>query len=418
MDETEDRHESVEPRGSKRKAGSRSSTPVLSTRRTTRSQAARVEGSPAPEGSLTEEPHESATDASEITGDLAQEAEESTSKAGRKKKKKKNNKKRTKGVTYDEAEGPEKEFVNEEVSLAEKIQTSEELIEASDLMLQRLDQEPESSSDPFSELQEDTLREQDDETFHSRTQFESRESGDENQDSPESADITIDYDEVKYYPPDESKSAGESSVDENMEMEDGTFDVKEGVVAEEVEEVEEAEEVDGVDDIVEDVEEEEDVEEIEEIEEFEEIEEVEEVEEAPEAETEGGLDVLVDQGTIMNNEDVSAEMSYHKEAESVEEDSELDEIQPTPGTPAKEHFEDCPPIVTPAAQKVKDVFVSESNELPESSTAFLALFFAKQAGKMLTPMQADYCKRLIDDAVICKTNVSITPDAGCCRTLN
>lgn len=398
MDETEDRQQSVEPRGSKRKAGSRSSTPVLSTRRTTRSQAARVGESPAPEESPTEEPQESATDAAETAGDLVQETEESTSKAGRKKKKKKNNKRRTKGVTYEEVEETEREIFNDDVSLEEKIQTSEELIEASERMLQHLDQEPEPSDDPFSESQEETLsREQDDETFHSTSQFELTESGDESKDGPESADITIDYDEVKYYPPDESKTVEESSVDGNVEMEDSTDVIREDVVAEEVEEVEEVEEIDsGAVDIVEDV----DV-----AEEVEQVQEIEEIEAAPEAYIEDVLEVSEDHEALMESDDIPTEISNHEEAEFIEEDSELDEIHPTPETPANEHFEDCPPIVTPAAHKVKDVFVSERNELPESSTAFLALFFAKQAGKMLTPMQADYCKRLIDDAVVCKTNV-------------
>ncbi|KAG0285786.1 hypothetical protein BGZ98_005326, partial [Dissophora globulifera] len=220
-------------RSSTPKRDSRSSTPVRSsTRRTTRSRAAReasvdeeevvfpvVENiihAPAEIDLIQEEmessePPEPVIVKEEEVEEEVQPKEQPSSKSKNKKKKKKGKKT---SVTED-AKEVEQELTGTDVRLAEKLRRSQELIDESEALLQETEQQDEAAAEvlqhhtnnPFAEDQDDQdgdqAGEDDEQTFHSTTQF------------VQADDDEIDYEEEKYY-----SSEGESRRAEDDEEED------------------------------------------------------------------------------------------------------------------------------------------------------------------------------------------------------
>lgn len=408
-------------KSSKFKRDSRSSTPVRSTRRTTRSQAARADddSSPVKGTSLTDQ--EVAANESRVASEPTQEsasetltAENQTSqdtitseeqaeptkpKGG--KKKKKGKKRSKKGDVEGQVEELEKEITQSNDRIAEKIQETEALIEASEALLQDTTVMDENSTrslndseGPFSEEQDADepvdMAEDDDQTFHSTTQFEAADDGeDEDPRYP-----VIEYDDlkyaaedenadtVKYYPP-SPFAHGES---EAMDTEDqNSIDYQGDQHTPESDQI---------------------------------------------GSQEATYDVDAGEGSEQSPSPPSAESMQFMDSEEIEfspmqspqltatpepttqpsKDIQLSTPIPEPTTPSsKEHFVDCPPIITPKKpEPLKETFSTPSSGISFTTTdvpSLLARFFKEKSrkGKQLTHNQALACHQLIEEAAAGKS---------------
>ncbi|CAO3572502.1 unnamed protein product [Mortierella alpina] len=402
----------------KPKRDSRSSTPVRSTRRTTRSQAARADDDPSLERSTTlveqetagqevgfkatSEPTQAPGAASVTTEDQAtsetvmaeEQAELTKSKGG--KKKKKGKKRSKKGEVEGQVEELEKEIAQSNDRIAEKIQETEALIEASEELLQDATLMDEGISrplndavSPFSEEQDadgmEGMVEDDDQTFHSTTQFDPAEDGeDEDPRYP-----VIEYDDLKYAAEDENADTvkyyppSPFAHDEPEDMETGAQDISD----------------------------------------------YERDRHTPEADrvrsAEATYDVDTFEGSEQSPSPPSAEPMQFTDSDEIEfspmqspqlkaareptsqpsKDIRLSTPIPEPTTPSsKEHFVDCPPIVTPKKPKYRrekfSPSSSESSFTPTDVPNLLAHFFEKKSrrGKQLTHNQALTCQQLLETA--------------------
>ncbi|KAF9177626.1 hypothetical protein BGZ50_008512 [Haplosporangium sp. Z 11] len=401
---------------SKRKRGSRSSTPVRSTRRTTRSQAARVDdvvtmkvaeepsvedNTPVEQETATLESTREIMDepmaeltipAVEITEEpvAIQNTEPTKGKGGKKKKKgKKGSKRRNK----DEVEELKQELIESDARIAEKIQESQDLIDASQELLQKsaqLDDAAEhvlledNMQDPFSEPQDDEDGEEDDQTFHSTTQFEAAEAvEDEEKETEEPRYPVIDYEETKYYPPEEE--------DEEESADTVKYYPPDSPAAEETPEVE------GENMALE-----------------------QEMGQEPGqgstlTEYVEALDTTYDvdsEGRDNSPSPLAAESVLESELVNPEE-YEFSPMQSRSSSPLlkistpsslKERFVDCPPIITPKTEKTRRISLSPeptpTTAHPSDNIAVLANFFNQQKGHLLTRKQYEFCRQLIDEAVI------------------
>ncbi|KAG0353989.1 hypothetical protein BGZ54_001907 [Gamsiella multidivaricata] len=404
-----------EPKRTRRKRESRSSTPVRSTRRTTRSQAAQVEQDvqveqdanpnestashlPATSNDATQDPEDASeeeapasTVESSVTLAAGDEQLESVKSKGGKKKRK--SKKKKTPVT-GEVEELEQELVESGERIAEKIQQSQELIDASEDLLEQSNQLDEAtvealedSKGPFSDAPESgedededsrAIGEEDDQTFHSTTQFEPTEN--ENDESEEQQDQSIDYEETKYYPPEDEEEEESADTVRYYPPEppsiEGNEDSVQGSIGED--ETDERTQKD-------------------------------EREEIPVEDLQAAY--------YIDSADDREKSPSPPAAEYVPESRLFDfmEIEFSPmqsrspsaapeiATPSsKEHFVDCPPIMTPKAERTKHTTPLQWDQdmHPTYNITVLAAFFEEHRGQLLTPHEAEYCHRLIDDSVM------------------
>ncbi|KAG0017693.1 hypothetical protein BGZ80_008026 [Entomortierella chlamydospora] len=379
-----DSDSTADRRRSKRKLRSSVTQP---TRRTTRSLAAKVEEDANREESATPDPESISSETGPATEQPKEEQPEiSKSKSGKKKK----GKQPKKGIT-EEIEEIEKETAEQSERIAEEIRKSEEIIKESESLGSELNDLEKTTDEilhhdksPFSQVSEEVQSvagaEDDDQTFHSTTQFEAmdtaggEEGGDEEQlypniemdavyYEPEDGDgEDEDADTVKYYPP-------ESPVTERVQdievVEEEQAQEKSGGIPEQVEMLEAPYDSDSLDD--------------------------------SNRSPSPPAAVSVPESFLIGSEEF--------------EFSPMQSRSPSPRpreptSPQSEHFVDCPSIVTPKAEKTKVEPVSW-NELgmhPVHNIDFLEAFFRRQKGHLLTPMQADYCCQLIMDSVIPSSN--------------
>ncbi|KAF9988704.1 hypothetical protein BGZ75_008728 [Mortierella antarctica] len=400
-------------KSTKLKRDSRSSTPVRSTRRTTRSQKARADDDPSPEKSTSLAEQESAAlgAESEVVSEPIQElgaeslisenqstqdtitseeqAEPTKPKGG--KKKKKGKKRSKKGEVEGQVEELEKEIAQSNDRIAEKIQETEALIEASEELLQDTTLMDEGtthplndSKGPFSEEQDADepvdMAEDDDQTFHSTTQFDPADDGeDEDPRYP-----VIEYDDlryaaedenadtVKYYPPSpfaqeepETVETGVQDISDyqgdRVEYQEGTYDV-----------------------------------------------------DATDGSEQSPSPPLAESLQFMDSEEIEFSPMQSPQLTAAPEpttqpskDIRLSTPIPEPTTPSsKEHFVDCPPIVTPKKpEPIREKFSTPSSEINFTTTDvpdLLARFFKNKSRKgkqlTLTHNQALACHRLIEEA--------------------
>ncbi|KAF9355925.1 hypothetical protein BGX26_005930 [Mortierella sp. AD094] len=383
-DSTADRRES---KRSKRKLQSRSPVPTRPTRRTTRSLAAKVEEDANREGSATPDPESISNETSPAVEQAKEEQSEiSKSKSGRKKK----GKQSKRGVT-EEIEEIEKETAEQSERIAEQIRKSEEIIKESESLGSELNDLEKATDEvlddvrsPFSQVSEEVQSvagaEDDDQTFHSTTQFEAmdtagdEEGGDEEQLYPSIEEDAVYYepedgdgedesaDTVRYYPP---ESPATEEVQDIEIMEEEQEQEKSGRIPDQVEILEVPYDSDSLDD---------------------------------------------SNRSPSPPAAVSVPESFLMESEEFEF-SPMQSRSPSPHpreptSPQSERFVDCLPIVTPKAEKTK-VESMDWNEFgmhPVHNIDFLEAFFRRQKGHLLTPMQADYCCQLIMDSIIPSSN--------------
>ncbi|KAG0206430.1 hypothetical protein BGX28_002102 [Mortierella sp. GBA30] len=393
-----------EARSSRFKRDSRSSTPVRSTRRTTRSQAAKTDDAPSPaekvsvveeepvvqypELELVSEPTEQSPEESSSTGDQTvqdttptEEQAEPTKVKGNKKKKK-GKKRSKKGEVEAPVDEQEKETPQSDDRITEKIRETDALIEESEQLLREttslgsLDRDIAhtlDSKDPFSDQNADQMEmememevvEDDDQTFHSTIQFEPMDNDDEEK---EPRYPVIDYDELKYAADDESADTVKYYPPDSPRHE------KPGVLGTEDHRVDEDQEVNHAQQDV-------------------------QVE---------SLENTYDMDTYDDSEQSPSPPAAEPVLLLDSDDIEFSPMQTPTSTPppeastpsSKEHFVDCAPIVTPRAERIKR---RDSSSAPFPNTdisSFLANFFDMQKGKLLTRNQALACHRLIEEAVV------------------
>ncbi|KAF9115697.1 hypothetical protein BGX27_006803 [Mortierella sp. AM989] len=366
-DSTPDRKES---KRSKRKPQSRSPAPTRPTRRTTRSLAAKVEDDANREESATPDPELISNEPIESTEAQTQEEQPETSKT-RSQKKKKKGKSSKRGAT-EEIEEVGKETAEQSERIAEQIRKSEEVIKESESLgkeLETLDKSTKEVLDhvkgPFlpagEELMSEAGVEDDDQTFHSTMQFEAMDTAEEdvmyyepedNDGEGESADT------VKYYPPESPVAEGTQDIEVAMEPK----------LKEKTEEMaEQAEMLDAPYD----------------------SESMGEKSRSPSPPAAASIPECL----LLDSEDFEFSPMQSRSPSPRPKES-------TP--PQSESFVDCPPIVTPRAEKtsIEHEHWNEFDMHPVHNIDILEAFFKRQKGHLLTPMQADYCCQLIMDSVI------------------
>ncbi|KAF9150780.1 hypothetical protein BG015_007402 [Linnemannia schmuckeri] len=395
-----------ESKRSSRKRDSRQSTPVRATRRSTRSQTSRLDEEIIITQEITTtttthenvvlnalhaEPSEISAEPTQETQEI-QETQEPTPKSGKRKKK---GKKGSKQKASDNVEELEQELTQTDARIADKIQKSQDLIDASEELLhqsesldERAEQVLADSENPLTtgadDNEEEFAQREDDEdqTFHSTKQFEPIDDADEENGESEKALYPILDEEVdvKFYPDDEEDDqenadtvkyyASESPAATgpiDTEMEDETQTPPQ-------EDVQEQEQKHGQD-------------------------------KTHEKDLRGQVAIAFEPPS-RNPSPPAATLSSAsplRDGEEVAFSPMVLSRSPTPPfvpfTPsANERFEDCLPIVTPKAERVKPKSAIEE-ALPMSNVEFLADFFKEQKGRALTREQANHCQRLIEEAV-------------------
>ncbi|KAF9545092.1 hypothetical protein EC957_011247 [Mortierella hygrophila] len=390
---------------SSRKRDSRQSTPIRATRRSTRSQTSRLDE----EVIITQETTTTTTishenvilntvhaEPSEISAEPTQETpeiqetQEPTSKGGKRKKK---GKKGSKQKANDDVDALDQELTQSDARIADKIQRSQDLIDASEELLHQsesLDERAErvlaDSENPFSTGADDdeetfAQREDDeDQTFHSTKQFETADDAEEENGESESPLYPVLDEEVdvKFYPDDEEDDqenadtvkyyASESPAATgpiDVEMDDEAQTSPEEDVQEQEQEQDRAHEKDLQEQAIIAL-------------------------EPPSRNPSPPAATLSSTSPLMDGEEVAFSPMVLSRSPT-----------PTfvPSTPpATERFEDCLPIVTPKAERMKPKSAIEE-ALPMSNVEFLADFFKEQNGRALTREQANHCQRLIEEAV-------------------
>ncbi|KAF9571288.1 hypothetical protein EC968_000784 [Mortierella alpina] len=400
-------------KSTKLKRDSRSATPVRSTRRTTRSQAARADDDSSPEKNTSLAEHESAAQevGPEVASETVQEsgadslmaknqttqdpvtseeqAELTKPKGG--KKKKKGKKRSKKGDVDSQVEELEKEIAQSNDRIAEKIQETEALIEASEELLQDATLMDEGiahplndSNGPFSEERDvdepADMAEDDDQTFHSTTQFDL---ADDDEDEDPGYPV-IEYDDLKY-----------AAEDENADT--VKYYPPSPFAHEEPEVIDTA------------------------------VQEITGHQGAHDSSQESTTDRDAYDGSEQSPSPPSAEPMQFMDSEEIEfspmqspqltaapeptlqpsKDIRLSTPIPEPTTPSsKEHFVDCPPIVTPKKQEpIREIFSTPSSAINFTTTDvpdLLARFFKikSRKGKQLTHNQALACHQLIEQAAV------------------
>ncbi|KAF8944007.1 hypothetical protein BGZ47_004765 [Haplosporangium gracile] len=395
-----------ESKRSSRKRDSRQSTPVRATRRSTRSQTSRLDEEIiiTQEITTTTTTHENVVlnmlhaEPSEISPEPIQETQEiqethePTSKSGKRKKK---GKKGSKQKANDNVEELEQELTQTDARIADKIQKSQDLINASEELLHQsesLDERAEQVlADPenlfttgaYDDEEEFAQREDDeDQTFHSTRQFESIDDAEEENDESEKALYPVLEEEVdvKFYPDDEEDDqenadtvkyyasespAATGSIDAEMEDEAQTPPQEDVQEQEQKHEQDRAYEKDLREQIA-------------------------TAFEPPSRNPSPPAATLSSASPLRDGEEVAFSPMVLSRS-------------PTPPfvpltPPANERFEDCLPIVTPKAERVRPKSAIEE-ALPMSNIEFLADFFNEQKGQALTREQANHCQRLIEEAV-------------------
>ncbi|KAF9339297.1 hypothetical protein BGZ91_006418 [Linnemannia elongata] len=359
-----------ESKRSSRKRDSRQSTPIRATRRSTRSQTSKLDE----EIIITQETTTTTTTISHEDVVL--------------------------NTANDDIESLEQELAQTDARIADKIQKSQDLIDASEELLHQsesLDEQAErvlaDSEDLFATGADDdeekfAQREDDeDQTFHSTKQFEPVDDAEEENGESETPLYPVLDEEVdvKFYPDDEEDDqenadtvkyyASESPAATGLidvEMEDEAQTPPQDDVQEQEQEQERARDKD-----------------------------------------------LREQVTIAleppsrNPSPPAASLSSAsplRDGEEVAFSPMVLSRSPTPAfvpstPPTTERFEDCLPIVTPKAERVKPKSAIEE-ALPMSNVEFLADFFKEQKGRALTREQANHCQKLIEEAVRPYTSTS------------
>ncbi|KAI1319026.1 hypothetical protein EDD11_005224 [Mortierella claussenii] len=393
---------------SKKKPQSRSSTPVRSTRRTTRSLAAKTEE----EGGLEENTNPELEQKSEVvdekgstteipTAQANQPAETSTNTKGGKKKKKKKGK-HAKQSGAEETEEVERETVDLGDRIADQLRKSNEIIKESKALggkLEALEEATEEvleeTKDPFSQVADEdevaTAEDDEDQTFHSTKQFEANEDSDDMERlypvveeeptyyEPDDDGEEESADTVKYYPP-ESPAA----IDEDEDQAIVNYEKSEE----------------------------------------------QEVQGSNSPETIADAEYSGDTRKSPSPEPVESGLEVPENVEFSPMQSRSSSPTVRASTPPNtERFVDCPPIVTPKTTRIRDFLAAERFEAepvsptdkdfhdnwdmfgmhPVHNIAFLEAFFKRQKGRLLTPKQANYCCQLIMDSVIPSTNATWVP---------
>lgn len=396
-----------ESKRSSRKRDSRQSTPVRATRRSTRSQTSRLDEEIIVTQETTTtttishenvilntvhaEPSEISAEPTQETPEI-QETQESTSKGGKRKKK---GKKGSKQKANGDVEDLEQELTQTDARIADKIQKSQDLIDASEELLHQsesLDEQAErvlaDSENPFTTRADDdeekfAQREDDeDQTFHSTKQFEPVDDAEEENGESETPLYPVLDEEVdvKFYPDDEE--------DDQENADTVKYYASESPAATEPIDIEMEDEAQTPPQ--------------------EDVQEQEQEQEQDRAQEK----YLREQVTIAleppsrNPSPPAATLSSAsplRDGEEVAFSPMVLSRSPTPTfvpstPPATERFEDCLPIVTPKAERVKPKSAIEE-ALPMSNVEFLADFFKEQKGRALTREQANHCQRLIEEAV-------------------
>ncbi|KAF9140766.1 hypothetical protein BGX30_006007 [Mortierella sp. GBA39] len=394
-----------ESKRSSRKRDSRQSTPVRATRRSTRSQTSKMDE----EVIITQETTTTTTishenvilntvhaEPSEISAEPTQETleiqetQEPTSKGGKRKKK---GKKGSKQKANDDVDDLDQELIQSDARIADKIQKSQDLIDASEELLHQsksLDERAErvlaDSENPFSTGTDDdeerfAQREDDeDQTFHSTKQFEPADDAEEENGESESPLYPVLDEEVdvKFYPDDEEDDqenadtvkyyASESPAATgpiDVEMDDEAQISPEEDIQEQEQEQDRAYEKDLQEQVTIAL-------------------------EPPSRNPSPPAATLSSASPLMDGEEVAF-------SPMVLSRSPTPTFVPSTPPPTK-HFEDCLPIVTPKAERMKPKSAIEE-ALPMSNVEFLADFFKEQNGRALTREQANHCQRLIEEAV-------------------
>ncbi|KAF9132951.1 hypothetical protein BGW39_010942 [Mortierella sp. 14UC] len=387
-----------ESKRSSRKRDSRQSTPVRTTRRSTRSQASKLEEEiiireETITTTITQENvvlNELQDEPSEITAEPAQEPQETTSKSGKRKKK---SKRGSKHKANEDVEELEQELIQTDARIADKIQKSQDLIDASEKLLHRsdlLDEQAEQvladSKDQFTSKTDDeesAQREDDeDQTFHSTKQFDPVDATEELGEAQEPLYPVLDEEDTKFYPDDEEDDqenadtvkyypsespAATGPID--VDMEDDVHSQAQEVDREQEQESEEEQEKE---------------------EERLPQEQVSIAFEPPSRNPSPPAATLSSASPLREGEEVAFSPMVLSRSPTP---------SPAPSTPPPmERFEDSLPSVTPKAEQVKPKSTIE-DALPMSNLEFLAEFFKEQKGRSLTRAQADHCQQLIEEAV-------------------
>lgn len=402
-----------ESKRSSRKRDSRQSTPIRATRRSTRSQTSKLDE----EIIITQETTTTTTtishedvvlntvhaEPSEISAEPIQEipeiqeAQEPAPKGGKRKKK---GKKGSKQKANDDIEGLEQELAQTDARIADKIQKSQDLIDASEELLHQsesLDEQAErvlaDSEDPFTTGADDdeekfAQREDDeDQTFHSTKQFEPVDDAEEENGESETPLYPVLDEEVdvKFYPDDEEDDQENADTVKYYASESpaatGLIDV----------EMEDEAQTPPQDDVQE---------------------QEQEQEKARDKDLREQVTIALEPPSRNPSPPVASLSSASplRDGEEVAFSPMVLSRSPTPTfvpstPPTTERFEDCLPIVTPKAERVKPKSAIEE-ALPMSNVEFLADFFKEQKGRALTREQANHCQKLIEEAVRPYTSTS------------
>ncbi|KAF8979147.1 hypothetical protein BGZ46_005765 [Entomortierella lignicola] len=372
-----------ESRRSKRKARSPAPTPSRPTRRSTRSLAAKTEENTNREESATPDPESTTTTINPISEPQTADdlPETSKSKSGKKKKK-------GKQAKQGAVEEIEKETLEQSERIAEQIRKSEEIIKESESLgreLNTLENTTDAALDqaqsllapdnedvksPFADSEEVHSAEidEDDQTFHSTTQFDtfSTVNNDEDRDGSqlyptieedalyyepeEENDESESADTVKYYPPE--SPAAESQESDVVQTEQEHHQKNENAIVD--------------------------------------VEMIELQYDSEDKSPSPPAAAFVPESYLMDSDEFefSPMQSRSPSPKPVE-----------PTSPQSEYYEDCPTIA-----KIEPINCNEFGMHPVHNIDFLEAFFRRQKGHLLTPMQADYCCQLIMDSVIPSSN--------------